>query len=326
MRVLKSPVRISLAGQWSDQACWQGPAAVVNAAVGWGTEDNPGIWGWWRYHPYPLWWDERGFHSIVPGVGTGLGISGIRHAMGYIYDEWNAACPNCPFKLSNSYGGGGYIPAAAARDGGGGWQDPIGAIEPGFKLIATEDHAHFRIQTRDNHPIFERIVLFDTKTRRNSAEIGDRMRGLLSQPSGKFRDGMEVLVEKAAEMFRCDSAERSIETCLAQWRILCGYVAGMEGPKTPLPRGAVGSMLVGAGGGGWGVMFTEAGERENVVEALRRAGYPAYVPVLLGGACWDDNPRLASMLDALATAAIEEDDRGETIDASEVAKRLGIRP
>ena len=51
-------------------------------------------------------------------------------------------------------------------------------------------------------------------------------------------------------------------------------------------------MLVGAGGGGWGMMFTEAGRCEEVLEELRAAGYPAYLPVLLGGATWETCPTL----------------------------------
>ena len=278
MSTLLCPVRINLLAAWSDQLCWKGPAAVVNAAVGWHDPDGDPYGGLNGLYPCAV--VNGVFQTRVFGQGTGLGISSIRVAA-----EQYARAP-----------GINYIHAALEweRINGvrGGWQDPIGAMAPGFKLIRTSNHRTFDIQVRETpHPIMERVVLFDTKIRRESRTIGEKVRALMEAP-GHFSDTLTIQVGKCEGFFNETNAEWAIGAVLANWRLISGYVPEMA---VDLPKiagtypGSVypGYALVGAGGGGFGLMFTDgATSQEELCANIREAGFPAYVPVVLDGPVW----------------------------------------
>ena len=132
------PVRANLLGGWTDQLLWERPAAVINFAMGWhGGFENL----------YPLLTTRKKIDSKIEGIGTGLGISSILAAAKFLLD-----CPDGDYV--------GHTLDWEWKNGTkGGWQDQIGAIQPGFKLISTSDRKNFTIQNRDDHPILERIVL-----------------------------------------------------------------------------------------------------------------------------------------------------------------------
>ncbi len=261
----KVPVRVNLLGGWSDQPQWPFSAAVVNAAVGW--QKSPGD------DPYPIRIDEEGIHSKIEGIGTGLGASSIIMAAKYLIEKGGKA-------VLREYVD--YVLTWEREEGTqGGWQDQIGGIEPGFKLIETEDHVHFRITTRDSHPVWNHLVLFDTKIRRPSRIVGDKVRALFRNP--KFQRALKENVKEAREYFYCDDPQEFALACLRGWQRLVKFVPQMEIPL-PAIRGVWGSMLVGAGAGGWGIFFVKNPEdRTRVIAELQSYGLPAYLPVLLGG-------------------------------------------
>lgn len=260
MKRLLLPVRVDWLGGWSDQSLWGEPAAVVNAAVGWSGQ-------------YPLRFGPEGFSSLVGGEGTGLGISSLVLAGRYLQERRDF----------------GYVAhvlqAEAAQGTHGGWQDQLGGVEPGFKLIERRG-ADFRIHRRDDHPLLAHTVLFDTGVRRDSGAIGAKIRSLLQSP-GHFRDSLRVIVGQAREVFHADDADRAVDLVLGAWRTLCAYVPEMSVPVPSVP-GSVGHKLCGAGGGGFGLMFSRTPEeRGRVVEGLRERGLWAKVPELLPGARYE---------------------------------------
>jgi len=268
-----SPVRANLLGGWTDQLLWDKAAAVVNFAFGW--HDDKCYQG-----AYPLMLDKLGrFYSTIHGRGTGLGISSIRAAMFYMQ-----AFPDKPkgyvrFVLE-------YEKAILGTEGG--WQDQIGGMEPGFKLItspedATSRHNVFDIAQRDDHPILERMVVFDTGIRRESGAIGNRVRFLMSRDE-PFRAHLQEIAKMAKECFY-GSADEMISACLHSWAIFTRFVpemsAGVAIPKTEL---IIGHILLGAGGGGYGLAFTESkADRQEIVQLFNDKGLWATIPVLLPG-------------------------------------------
>jgi len=274
MKTLLVPTRANLIGAWSDQLCWKGPAAVVNFALGWHDPEGDPYGG--QNSLYPCSVVNGHFQTRVFGVGTGLGISSICVAA-----EQYARDPRIN-----------YVHAALEweRINGvkGGWQDPVGAMDkaPGFKLITTRDHRKFSIQRRDTHPIMDRMVLFDTKIRRESRTIGEKIRTLMEAP-GHFSDTLTIQVEKCESFFNETNPEWAVGEVLANWRLMVGYVPEMavEMPKIPGTYGH--HILLGAGGGGFGLMFTDGrSSQEDVRGRLLAAGYPAYIPVVLPGPVW----------------------------------------
>lgn len=281
MRLVKAkhlvygPVRANLLGGWTDQLLWDEGAAVINFAMGWEGKKC-------FNSNYPLMLDRLGrFNSAINGRGTGLGISSIRAAMMY-----QQAFPDRPandyikFVLE-------YEKAILGTEGG--WQDQIGAIEPGFKLITTPADAKFRhrkfeIKRRDDHPIIEQIVLFDTKVRRNAGDLGDLVRDLMKN-SKDFRAHLRAVAKSAVKCFD-GTAEEMIDACNQSWQGFLKFVPKMALPK-PLPKTKMikGHMLLGAGGGGFGIVFVDKPEsREEVVKLLEKSGFWAIIPVLLPGA------------------------------------------
>lgn len=276
-RTLKLPVRVDLIGGWSDQAFFRRPAAVLNAAVGWDGQ-------------YPLSLTGDGVTSLVEGVGTGLGISSILDA-GRAIQEDPLSVDGRPYQRAAISYEGTYIQTVLRheRKAGtcGGWQDQIGGIEPGFKLIETDDQRVFHISRNDAHPLFQHLVLFDTGTRRNSGVIGHKVRALL-RSRGHFRDSLSEIVRIAQAVFASSDPRWCIDQCLAAWRILVGYVPEMQGPPVPMNGACVGYKLVGAGGGGYGLMFVrEPEDREAACRFLEERGLWARVPELLEGARWE---------------------------------------
>ena len=102
---LNLPIRIDFIGGWTDQLCWKGPAAVCNGSFECELPEN-----------------------TLQNPGTGLGISSILYAA-----EWIGENPD---KLRDHHG---YTQAALDAEASscvqGGWQDAIGAIAPGLKLV-----------------------------------------------------------------------------------------------------------------------------------------------------------------------------------------------
>lgn len=262
--MIRLPVRVDFAGSWSDQADdWPHPAAVLNAAVGWDGK-------------YPLTLDDEGeLHSEVQGIGTGLGISSILAAG----------------KFLRRHRTGDYVQAVLdweRRQGTkGGWQDQIGGCVPGLKLITTADHETFDIQRRDDHPILNHLVLFDTGIRRQSKRLGDRVRELMRDPDSGFCQALRRNVAEAPRLFRTDCVQDFAEGSLAAFSRLAEWVPEMS-VETPNSPYAWGSRLVGAGGGGFGIYFCRAPElRPRLLVDLVGRGLWARVPELLPGVQFD---------------------------------------
>lgn len=220
------------------------------------------------------------FKSAISGRGTGLGISSIYAAMHYVQAFPERKRDYIRFVLE-------YEKAVLGTEGG--WQDQIGGIDPGFKLIVTpgdsaKRHNEFIITRRDDHPIVKRMVLFDTKIRRNAGVVGDRVRCLMKNDKA-FRKHLRTIAKMAQECFS-GSAEEMIEACNYSWETFVRLVPEMASPKSlPETKLVVGHMLVGAGGGGYGLAFVkDEKSRQEVVDLLTKAGFWATIPVLLPGA------------------------------------------
>ena len=263
------PARINLLGGWSDQACWPYPGAVVNAAVGW---NDPA----WEHSPYPLHYDGERWASCVSGVGTGLGISSIRVAASYL-----RYAPECARTREDAI----EWAVRHERESGvqGGWQDAAGALYPGGKLIATEDHRTFQVTDMTAHPVWQHIVLFDTGIRRESRLIGDSVRRLIEgEPDMEFIRRLRETVVMAT-LAPTDTAASLIEHAVDMWDFWCEWVPAMH-VDVPFVADTVGYMLCGAGGGGFGLYFTHTPEvRARVIKYLRSVGLQAWEPVLLPG-------------------------------------------
>lgn len=262
MKQLYVPVRLNFMGGWTDQPEWKFTGCVVNVSTGW-HHDAP-------YSPYPLLRTAEGFSSAVEGVGTGLGISSIRAACDWIY--------------YHDIEGNGYIESALAweRENGtkGGWQDQIGAIEPGLKRIMTSDHKAFDIQPLDAADLFEHLVLFDTGIRRPAKAIGDKVRELFD--TKKFQ---VVLRENARDAYHAHQydTERFAKTSIEGFRRLAEFVPEMATPVPYLP-GTHGTMMMGAGGGGFGIVFlTSPDNAPKVCERLEAVGMKTFRPIVLQG-------------------------------------------
>lgn len=264
MRTVRLPIRIDLLGGWSDQLAWDGPAAVLN-----------GAFGWEGRYPIMLHADGR-VESSIPGIGTGLGISQALAAARLLQQDPRAD----------------YIAHAVEAERlttQGGWQDAIGAVEPGFKLITTENGRDFRVERRDDHPILRHLVLFDTGIRRDSGAIGRRVRELI-RTSNFFRGVLRWNVEAARTAF-CGDAYTAARLALIGWGRLCSCVPEMRAECVEQAlRNSIrlfpiwGYKLLGAGGGGYGVMFARHPEdRGQVICQLEAAGLWACIPELLPG-------------------------------------------
>lgn len=257
------PARINFMGGWSDQQFWDGDGAVINMAVGWSSPEC-------FESLYPMMVSKDGFKSAITGIGTGLGISSIK-ASG-------------EFLLGDPYGD--YVGAALKWewDEGtrGGWQDQIGAIQPGFKLITSDDHVNFEIVNYDDHPIIERLVIFDSGIRRRAEAIGSRVRDMFDDRL--FRVFMRKLASDTKLAFNYKADEFSL-ACLDAWKGFLSFVPEMD-VELPLDEDlAFGKMMVGAGGGGYGIIFCKSAEaRQPVIDQLSQRGIWASIPVLLDGA------------------------------------------
>lgn len=273
MNTLLLPSRLNFTGGWSDQPDWKYPAAVVNASIGW-QHDAP-------YSPYTMAKGFNRFDSAVEGIGTGLGISSIRAAANFIWD--------------NGSGGDMYIKAGLMweKENGtcGGWQDQIGAIEPSLKCIRSANHETFDIEQLDGTDgvldpadLFAHLLLFDTGIRRPARPIGDKVRSLFD--SKPFISALRANVQDAQHAYQMNT-ERFALAALEGWRRLCDHVPEMA-VDLPVLHGAHGAMLMGAGGGGFGVAFLTAPNNFEVVarKLQNDAGMKSYRPVLLGGARW----------------------------------------
>lgn len=251
------PVRIDFIGGWSDQLEWNHSSAVMNAAVGW---DNC----------YPLCIDGDKIESCVEGIGTGLGISSIIAAGKFIAARKDKDISYIRAVLN-------WEESIGTK---GGWQDQIGGIEGGMKLITTNNHKDFYIQRRDDHPILNHIVLFDTKIRRYSKLIGDNMRNQLTKKL--FIKTLNKIVDTTEKCFLM-GAEDCALTCIHVWRILNSFV-NMEVDCVPKTELIWGYKLVGAGGGGYGIAFVkDIDAREEVCSVFNTNGLWASVPQLLDG-------------------------------------------
>jgi len=257
------PARLNVMGGWLDQLLWNGDSAVINMAVGWRSPKCfDGV--------YPMMISRKGFESAITGVGTGLGISSIK-ASG-------------EFLLDNPYGD--YVGCALEWewDEGtrGGWQDQTGAIQPGCKLITTDDHINFEIENYDDHPVIERLVIFDSGIRRRAETIGSRVRDLFEER--QFRAFMRRLADDTKRAFRYNADEFSL-ACLDAWNTFLSFVPEMN-VELPLDDDLTfGKMMAGAGGGGYGIIFCKSVEaRQPVIAKLTEQGVWATTPVLLDGA------------------------------------------
>lgn len=257
------PVRIDFIGGWSDQLEWSYPSAVMNAAIGWNDS-------------YPLCIRGDRIESCIEGIGTGLGISSILSAG--------------KFLSARKDKDESYIKAVLDWEEStgtkGGWQDQIGGIEGGMKLITTNNHRDFVIQRRDNHPLLNNIILFDTNIRRHSKLIGDRMRKCLTEKP--FIKSLCKIVSTTEKCFLMETDDCAL-ACIDAWKTLNSFV-DMEVDCVPQTELMWGYKLAGAGGGGYGIAFIKNSEcREEVCSLFNKSGLWATIPVLLGGAKWSDN-------------------------------------
>jgi len=258
------PARINLLGGWSDQALWRSRAAVVNMAVGWdGGDEN------WPHDPHPFFIDDTGFHTKVAGVGTGLGASSILFASRSLRSYFGQE-----HAINNAIAES--LIAESIEGTRGGWQDAIGALRPGFKLITKDPDSYYHIEEKNDHPVIEHLLIFDTGIRRRSSNIGERVRYLFGDP--RFRADLAVNVADAENSFRM-SAEEFIGAALAGWARLVRWVPWMQS-RMPKDDNLHGCMLAGAGGGGWGVAFMrDPKERQTTIERIRAQGFPCYHPI-----------------------------------------------
>lgn len=264
-------VRANLLGGWTDQLRWCESAAVVNFALGWHDDKC--------HQGYPLMLDRLGrFYSAVSGRGTGLGISSIRAAMMYRQAFPERGSEYIRFVLE-------YEKAILGTEGG--WQDQIGGLEPGFKLIATPDdddrrHREFDVRYRV-HPVIDRLVLFDTGIRRNAGDIGDKVRYLMLTDEG-FCNHLRDVAKSAILCFEA-GADEMVAACNLSWQGFLKFVPQMALPK-PLPHTELikGHMLLGAGGGGFGLAFVDQPDsQQEVIDLLTSNGFWATTPLLLPG-------------------------------------------
>lgn len=270
MRLL-IPARINLLGGWSDQYEWRGENAVVNVSIGWESFHSD-----WPHYPYPCVVDEGEFRTQIQGIGTGLGISSIRAAA---LTQAKYRRPLTPEKIAEKSW------EFEQKDGTrGGWQDAIGALVPGFKLIQYIDGA-FRIQTT-THPVINHLILFDTGTRHASPYIGNRVRLLIGN-NRHFQRALAENVDDATQFFRLDSAEAFAQAAIRGFQRLTLFVAQMN-CIMPKHAGLWGSMMLGAGGAGFGVAFAkEPDERKEIIDEIQNQGFRAYIPVELAMK-WDE--------------------------------------
>ncbi len=259
------PVRINFSAGWSDQLEWKYPSAVVNASVGWRV--NP------KDDPYPLIFFENTFRSKIAGKGTGLGISSILASAQYIHQNYSSLDKNKYIKVALEW--------ENKQGTKGGWQDQIGAIEGGFKLITSENHKTFDIRHRNDHPIMNHLILFDSGIRRPAKHIGDQIRMLFKDKN--FTLAMKKNVEIAKLTFDSNAKEFALAT-LDCWKRLTSFVPDMKVNNLPYLPNCWGKMFVGAGGGGWGLYFAEnPSDRPELIKLLNDRGFDAYIPELLDG-------------------------------------------
>lgn len=261
--ILRAPVRLCFCGQWSDQLAWTGPAAVLNASVTFG-------------EGYPLEYDGRDWRSEIEGVGTGLGISSIRYAV-----EWLADNP-----------GGDYTAHVLdrERDAGthGGWQDALGALEPGLKLLTSQDGATVGVEPVDASTIWPYLLVFDSGTRRDSGHINGQVRRAM-QDSPAFRTSLRENVLKAKWLAQNPRDPKLwANVCCAGFARL-NRIVEMQVPF-PASREVFGWIPLGSGGGGYGLAFLrDPGDAAAVIAACREAGVWACQPVLSEGLRIEDS-------------------------------------
>ena len=260
---LRAPIRLNLIGQWSDQLAWPGPAAVLNASATFGDS-------------YPLEYDGRDWRSEISGVGTGLGISSIRYAV-----EWLAANP-----------GGDYTTHVLQRerDAGthGGWQDALGALEPGLKLLTTPDHRRICVEPVDASTIWPYLLVFDSGTRRDAGHVNGKVRRAM-QDSPAFRDSLAENVKKAKWLAaNPGDAKLWANVCVAGFARL-NRIVEMQVPF-PAAREVFGWLPLGSGGGGYGLAFLRSPDDvARVIAACAEAGVWACQPRLAEGLCVEDS-------------------------------------
>lgn len=294
---LELPVRVDFLGGWTDQECWPDFGCVLNAAIGWDGQ-----------YPLSLSGDGR-WESVVPGEGTGLGISSIRHAAQYMLctdPGWSYRVtddPDFPWGSDeNRAATEAHHPSLAVAASvhaerettRGGWQDAAGALYPGIKCVGGlwPDLKVLAIPPGfRGGAIADAFVLFDTGERRDSASIGEQVRYLIGEGDKTLCDILRLSAEDApAALFSLTGYSAAVGYVIPAWNALCERVPGMRGPKVPIPHGAWGYKLCGAGGGGYGMMFCEPDDREEVRDNLRANGYWATIPELLPGPRWVSEP------------------------------------
>lgn len=257
--MLYLPVRIDFIGGWSDQLYWKYHAAVINASVGW----SGGFGGF-----YPLAIDKDGFYSKIEGIGTGLGISSIKRAGEVLLNNKGENYIDEVLKWEEENG---------TR---GGWQDQVGAIEPGLKLIETDDHKNLSIKRFDDHPMWNHLVLFDTGIRRHSKIVGDSVRKLFSDIN--FIETLKDIVAITQKLPDSDG-ETFCLTCVESWKRLGKFVE-MDIKDLPTSKMVYGYKLVGAGLGGFGICFVrKVVDVPEVINMYTSRKMWATRPVLLNG-------------------------------------------
>lgn len=255
--MLKAPIRLDFIGGWSDQRLWPDPAAVLNASATFGEE-------------YPLTFGPDGHASTIEGEGTGLGISSIRYAL-----EFLAENP-----------GGDYSEAALQREREagtrGGWQDAIGALEPGLKLLTKRVGHPVEVAQVDASTIWPYLLVFDSGIRRDSGRIGDKVREAITR-SPAFRDSLRENVKKAHWLAANPHDPKLwMNACIAGFARL-NRIVEMQIPF-PCKDLVFGWKPLGAGGGGYGLAFLrDPGDATAVIVACREAGVWACQPVLANG-------------------------------------------
>lgn len=254
---LRAPVRIDLLAGWSDQPSWPGPAAVLNASVTFGDG-------------YPLEFGEDGWRSEISGIGTGLGISSIRYAVEYLAGHPGGDYTEHVLRMERTNG---------TR---GGWQDALGALEPGLKLLSSEDHRRIDVTPVDASAIWPYLLVFDSGLRRDSGHIGGQVRRAI-QDSPAFRGSLAANV-CAAKMLAVGrhAPEVWMRECCDGFARLNQHVP-MQIPF-PASSAVFGWKPLGAGGGGYGLAFLRSSDdAAKVIAACAEAGVWAVQPRLAGG-------------------------------------------
>jgi len=107
------------------------------------------------------------------------------------------------------------------------------------------------------------------------------VRALIETDIG-FERTLKAHIKDAIQSPKWD-AERFAKTCIEHWHRLTHFVPEMN-VELPKVTGLWGTMLSGAGGGGFGIAFViDPSNKKYIIKQYQEAGMQAFVPVLMDG-------------------------------------------